>query len=75
MTFGVLRSVWSSRPGSTRSGEKARWKSTPARRPDSSSTGSETLARRAGVGRRLQDDQLAALQDVASDWRGATSAA
>ena len=38
-TFGVLRSVKSVRPGSTRSGEKARLKSSPARRPDSSSSG------------------------------------
>ena len=38
-TFGVLRSVKSVRPGSTRSGEKASEKSSPARRPDSSSSG------------------------------------
>ena len=38
-TFGVLRSVQSVRPGSTRSGEKARAKSLPATSPDSSSSG------------------------------------
>ncbi len=38
-TFGVLRSVKSVRPGSTRSGENARWKSRPAASPDSSSSG------------------------------------
>ena len=39
-TFGVVRMVKSSRPGSTRSGEKASEKSLPAARPDSSSMGS-----------------------------------
>ena len=38
-TFGVVRIVKSVRPGSTRSGEKARLKSSPARSPDSSSSG------------------------------------
>ena len=38
-TFGVVRSVKSVRPGSTRSGEKASAKSAPACRPDSSSSG------------------------------------
>ena len=38
-TFGVVRIVWSVRPGSTRSGENASAKSSPARRPDSSSSG------------------------------------
>ena len=38
-TFGVVRSVWSVRPGSTRSGENATLKSRPAARPDSSSSG------------------------------------
>src|SRR3954468_21177865 len=38
-TFGVVRSVKSVRPGSTRSGENASAKSSPARRPDSSSSG------------------------------------
>ena len=37
MTLGVDFVVKSVRPGSTRSGEKARWKSTPAVRPDTSS--------------------------------------
>jgi hypothetical protein len=32
-TFGTFVVVQSSRPGSTRSGEKARWKSFPAVRP------------------------------------------
>jgi hypothetical protein len=39
ITFGVVRVVQSTRPGSTRSGENARWKSRPARRPVRSSTG------------------------------------
>ena len=39
MTFGVVAVVQSTRPGSTRSGEKARWKSRPARSPERSSTG------------------------------------
>ena len=38
-TFGVVRSVKSVRPGSTRSGEKATWKSRPATSPHSSSIG------------------------------------
>ncbi len=38
-TFGVVRSVKSVRPGSTRSGENASAKSSPARSPDSSSSG------------------------------------
>ena len=38
-TFTVLRSVKSERPGSTRSGENATWKSRPAASPDSSSSG------------------------------------
>src|ERR1051325_5604214 len=42
-TFGVVFVVQSSRPGSTRSGDIARWKSWPAFRPDpSSSSGSST---------------------------------
>ena len=40
-TFGTVFVVQSSRPGSTRSGENARWKSFPARSPlPASSTGS-----------------------------------
>ena len=39
MIFGVLASVKSVRPGSTRSGENARLKSTPARSPPRSSSG------------------------------------
>ena len=38
-TFGVVRSVKSVRPGSMRSGEKARLNERPACRPDSSSSG------------------------------------
>ena len=38
-TFGVVRIVKSVRPGSTRSGEKARLKSSPATRPDSDRIG------------------------------------
>ena len=38
-TLTVLRRVKSERPGSTRSGEKATWKSRPAASPDSSSSG------------------------------------
>jgi hypothetical protein len=41
-TLGVLRVPYSSLPGSIRSGEKARLKSTPAIRPDSSSSGRTT---------------------------------
>ena len=36
-TFGTVLVVQSVRPGSTRSGENARWKSFPASRPDSRS--------------------------------------
>ena len=38
-TFGVVRIVWSVRPGSMRSGEKATKKSRSAASPDSSSIG------------------------------------
>src|SRR5438093_5614571 len=38
-TFGTLRVVYTPLPGSTRSGENARKKSTPARRPPRSSSG------------------------------------
>ena len=38
-TFGVVRIVKSVRPGSTRSGEKARLKSSPATSPDSARIG------------------------------------
>ena len=41
-TFGVVLTVKSVRPGSIRSGDIARWKSTPARRPLCSSTGASS---------------------------------
>ena len=47
------------RPGSTRSGEKARLKSLAGGRPDSSSIGDEPLARGSRVGRGLEHDELA----------------
>jgi hypothetical protein len=50
--FGVVCSVKSVRPGSTRSGEKARWKSSPARRPDSSRIGRQRS--RGDAGGRLE---------------------
>jgi len=37
IAFGTVFVVWSMRPGSTRSGENARWKSTPAVRPEPAS--------------------------------------
>ena len=59
-TFGVVFVVKSSRPGSTRSGAKARWKSVPAFRPlPSSSSGLDDLAGRARVRRRLEHDEVA----------------
>ncbi len=41
-TFGMVRVLYASLPGSTRSGENARWKSTPALSPPSSSIGCTT---------------------------------
>ncbi len=41
-TLGVLRTVHVTLPGSTRSGENARWKSCPALSPQRSSTGCTT---------------------------------
>ncbi len=59
ITFGVLRSVKSVRPGSTRSGENARWKSLPAARPHSSSSGATRSRVVPGIGRRLEHHELA----------------
>ena len=44
-TLGVVLVVQSSRPGSTRSGEKARWKSSPALSPEPSSSSGWTRSR------------------------------
>ena len=69
-TFGVVRIVWSVRPGSMRSGEKARLKSRPAARPDSSRIGQQALAGGARVGGRLEHHQLALVQDPRERGRG-----
>ena len=58
-TFGTLW-VWNvGLPGSTRSGENARKKSTPALSPVASSSGCTTSSVVPGIGRRLEDDQHA----------------
>ena len=57
-TLTVLRSVKSERPGSTRSGENATWKSRPGREPGLFEQRHEPLPGRARVRRRLQHDQL-----------------
>jgi len=59
--WGVLRSVWSVRPGSTRSGENAALKSSPALSPDSSRIWHEMIARGAGERGRFEHDQLLGL--------------
>ena len=62
-TFGVVFVVQSVRPGSTRSGDIARWKSSPALSPlPCLEDRLHDLARRARVGRRLEHDELARLQ-------------
>ena len=61
-TFGVVRIVWSVRPGSMRSGEKARWKSLAGREPRLLEDRPQALARGAGVGGRLEHHQLALAQ-------------
>ena len=62
-TFGTVFVVWSVRPGSTRSGEKARWKSTPAASPEPRSRiGQQLVAGRARVGRRLEHDEVPGAQ-------------
>ena len=62
-TFGVVFVVQSVRPGSTRSGEKARWKSAPASRPlPRSRIGRSTSRVVPGIGRRLEHDEVALAQ-------------
>ena len=61
---GVLRSVKSVRPGSTRSGENARWKSRPAAQAGLLEQRRDALARRAGIGGRLEHHQLVRLQHL-----------
>ena len=59
-TFGTVFVVWSMRPGSTRSGENARWKSTPAVSPEPRFEDRQDLvAGRARVRRRLEHDEVA----------------
>ena len=54
---------WSVRPGSIRSGEKARWKSRPGGQARLLEDRLQALAGRAGVGGRLEHDELALAQD------------
>lgn len=70
-TFGVVRSVKSVRPGSTRSGEKASAKSPPATRPGLLEQRHEVLARRAGKGRGIQDHRLTTADHPGQSPRGA----
>ena len=71
-TFGVVFVVQSSRPGSTRSGDIARWKSTSGLQPRALLEDRlEDLACRAGPGGRLEHDDLTALQDRCEALRGA----
>ena len=70
-TLGTFFVVQSSRPGSTRSGENARWKSLPASRPlPVSSSGLHLLPCRARVRRRLEDDELPRAQPLRDLLRG-----
>ena len=69
-TLGTVFVVWSIRPGSTRSGEKARWKSIPAVSPEPALEDGENLVSRcAGIGRRLEHDQVA-LAEAGRDLSG-----
>ncbi len=61
-TFGMVAvSNWAL-PGSSRSGEKARKKSSPTRRPRASQPRQDDLVRGAGIGRALQAHELVAPQ-------------
>ncbi len=72
-TFGVVRIVWSVRPGSIRSGEKARLKSLPAREPRLLEDRQQPLAGRARVGGRLEHHQLALARGRATSWVAAST--
>ena len=58
-TFGTFFVVHFALPGSTRSGENARKKSSPGHKPAALENRPDDFVRRTRVGRRLQDDELA----------------